>query len=238
MWKFITTRLEREYGALLSGAESVHEGLAHEQSNGDADSHGDHSSANLDPVPIGGDTASLRETGLRGESMIGNPMERKNGARRRTYRNEEEHASDHDLKASTAEPARIHVTQHPANERADGANDIRAAEDIVIRSFVGGIRRAGDDDHDDEIAGLPRLQVGQTTADREERDDDELREERERLFVPGEVVWPVAALDEITYPGRGGVLEGEGPVERYVRGKRGVVRDELTGVDHGGAARR
>lgn len=64
------TRSEGEHCSVLAGAEHVHDGLTHEQTNGDADCDCNHRSPNVDRRPIRCDTSRLGEAGLNMENDV------------------------------------------------------------------------------------------------------------------------------------------------------------------------
>lgn len=63
------TGSEREHCSVLAGAEHIHDGLTHEQTNGDADCDCNHCTSNVDRRPVRCDTSRLGEAGLKTENV-------------------------------------------------------------------------------------------------------------------------------------------------------------------------
>jgi hypothetical protein len=155
---------EREHRRVLPCTKHVHKRLTHEKSNRDTDRNRDHSTPDIDPVPGCCDRApsSLRQTRLgtakKKRSALGSRFgtHDREGAKY-TYRDQEEHASDHDRERSPTEHPRVNIPQQADRECTDGRDNIRPIEDKVIRCFVRREGNTGNDDHHDEIQLAPWL---------------------------------------------------------------------------------
>ena len=146
---------ERKHGRILPGSKHVYERLAHEEPNGDTDSHSYHRTSNVDPIARRGDRPSvgLRETRL-GERKGQLPVQ---GHKRSTYRDQEEHSRDHNRESGPSKRARIDISQQAYRECANGRHDIRPVENEVVRGLVRHIGNTGDDHHHDDVKLTPGL---------------------------------------------------------------------------------
>jgi hypothetical protein len=61
--------LERKYGSTLAGSKHINQRLTREQSNRDTDSHGDHSSSDINTISVGSDTPCLGKARLQGPNQ-------------------------------------------------------------------------------------------------------------------------------------------------------------------------
>ncbi len=59
-----TSALERKHRGVLPRPEHIHESLAHKQPNCDTDRNSNHSSSDINAIPLSSDTTCLGQTGL------------------------------------------------------------------------------------------------------------------------------------------------------------------------------
>lgn len=104
----------------------------------------------------------------------------------------------------------------------------------MIRDLIRGIRAARDDDHDNELPTLERLQIRQRRQQRESGNDDERCPERKRLQIPGKSQRAVAPGVNVTLVGRYRVRERPGTDDGDCIFYSIVIGDPVSGQGDGG----
>ena len=102
------------------------------------------------------------------------------------YGHEEQDAGRHRRERRTATQPRPYVATEPDDQRPQRGNEGDAIAHDESGRLRGGVGRAREEDHDDELDTAEALQIRERGAEGVDRHEEEKRPPRHRLSVP----WP------------------------------------------------
>lgn len=117
------TGSEREHCSILAGAEHIHDGLTHEQTDGDANCDCNHGTSNINPRPVRGDTSCLRKARLKAVKIESGNIQNKSEGRN-THWDQEQDTRDHRGECGATHLPRIDIPEQTHCKRADSRNNI------------------------------------------------------------------------------------------------------------------